>query len=868
MELLKSLFNIILANILKNRTWLGLALLTAVSSFLLLTLAMSAKAQFTVEVGNLGDAPFISGFYGDEAGAPRYRWTSGNNTVEKIAKGTVTFPISLPPSSSNKLIVTLGNLPTSLYTSKVLTAPIVASIAVNDKTVKQVQVAVSEKTIDQNIEVDLPNDFLAQPLQVSVSSPILKIPGDSRALGVRVERVALESAPMLRFPSLDVWLWAWLYLAMATLAIWRFRKKVLAATAFGSVAFVPFLLMPLILPNLWYTPYLLPIIAAVALVIAVITWRRKLGDWLLALPDALEQGSLARNVLILATLAYALFSLIIVANMDFIGHADYADNGVVARNLIRGNGFSVDYAAQFYQFYPHLPHPADTWPLLQPLMTAPFFLIFGATAFAAKLPNLLLMLVLAWAVFYYGSRYLNRKTGLGAALLVLASPAFFDTVAYPLNDLVFTLLMWLTIFSFYAALVYQPVMGGADVSAVENQTAKPMSFAKIKQLQQWLWETPRKLYLISGFWGGLLIISKPSSSAILAALGLAAIAWKLWLWCNKQKARLPWTNLILWGIVVLLVASPYFVRNQIDFGKPVYSTESYDTWINKWAQNDENIYNLYYSVKQPLPGPNLLLFYGFDSDFKVVNLQFTKQLNDLWQGNFEAPLLLILAVLGIAVWPRRRYGLIQLTGWVFLCYELFINIYWHYEPRYFLAWRPWLYLYGIYGLGWIFGKIKSEFEQANSQRWRLGGWLVAGAFVLLFWPNLNQTIQNGVADTSPTGIVITADWIKNHLPNDAVIMSRNVWELSFHADRHSVMIPNNATLPQIKQAMRDYNVRYIELDHINVTNPDDPPSKQYPDAAIWQQRRALWPLITRAGLSDFTKIYDQNGFLIYQWDGK
>ncbi|MFN8513407.1 MAG: hypothetical protein U0841_12620 [Chloroflexia bacterium] len=39
-----------------------------------------------------------------------------------------------------------------------------------------------------------------------------------------------------------------------------------------------------------------------------------------------------------------------------------ADNAVVARNLVQGQGFSVDYVAQFYRDWPTLRHPAETWP--------------------------------------------------------------------------------------------------------------------------------------------------------------------------------------------------------------------------------------------------------------------------------------------------------------------------------------------------------------------------------------------------------------------------------------------------------------------------------------------------------------------------
>ncbi|HST04512.1 MAG TPA: glycosyltransferase family 39 protein, partial [Chloroflexia bacterium] len=100
-------------------------------------------------------------------------------------------------------------------------------------------------------------------------------------------------------------------------------------------------------------------------------------------------------------------------------HADYAENANIARSLVEGHGLTVDYTAQFYTDRPQLTHPADTWPLLQPLLIAPFFMLFGPETWAAKLPNLLILLALAWAVFYVGSRLWDRRAGLVAGLLTL-----------------------------------------------------------------------------------------------------------------------------------------------------------------------------------------------------------------------------------------------------------------------------------------------------------------------------------------------------------------------------------------------------------------------------------------------------------------
>src|SRR5439155_17792844 len=167
--------------------------------------------------------------------------------------------------------------------------------------------------------------------------------------------------------------------------------------------------------------------------------------------------------------------------------------------LVSGKGLTVDYIAQFYKDYgPGISHPADTWPLLQPLLITPFFALFGSTTWAAKLPNLFLVLVLAWAVYIAASRLWDSRVGLLAGLLTLAHPYFFNSVLYPINDLGFTLIFFLL-----AWLVW------SQGSGVRGQGSGP---------QETLAPNPQPLSPGTAFAGrigvlaGLLVWSKPSGA--------------------------------------------------------------------------------------------------------------------------------------------------------------------------------------------------------------------------------------------------------------------------------------------------------------------------------------------------------------------
>ena len=838
----------------KELTFLAIILIGA---SLLLTLVYSLKADFRVSVGEFGDGPYIAGFNSDEAGAPRYRWTGRTRIENDQTSALINFPINPASGSNNRVRLELGSALAKDSGQK--TPPIVIVLA-NGVEIGKAQTI---EGVVKEFEFALPEAATkGDNFQLELRSPVFRAEG--RTLGVKVQAIKLLTGPTLRIPPFEVWFWALVYAGAAGLLVgaWSPRpvQTGVRSAIGGLVLLLPILAIPYLAPasiNLWYgpsnnDPYLMQVAAWVMAAVAAVAWVGKIGDWLWEFPARLEQENLARNLLMIVSLIYFVYAFAVIAQMDFIGHADYADNGVVARNLIRGNGLSVDYAAQFYTRYDKLPHPADTWPLLQPLLIAPFFAVLGPTAFAAKLPNLIIMLALAWAIFRWGSHYFNRTTGLGAAILALGAPALFETVAYPINDLAFTFFTFLLLMNVYRASQYRPIAGAADTETEIKEIIDPdkPKITQLKRLKSLI--QVHRLWLWSGLWGGLLLWSKPSGGIVLVATGLWLLWQKFW---NKQ-VKIEWYSLLLWGGLVLLVISPYIGRSFILGNTPIYSTERYDVWTLEYAPW-ERIYNPYYVTGQPLPAPNQLLGYGFDTIVKVKYNQFRDAAQDFMSGKYAAPLLWLFGIVGLVGLSRRRYGLLGLVAFSFLTYFLFITLYWHYEIRYFMVWLPWLFLLGVYGLSWLYQKLRQNENEPRAGK--LGVWLMAGVFAVLLLPNLPTILDPGY--TGKTGIVTTSEWIKANTPANAVIMTRVPWQLSFHADRKSVMIPNNITkVEQLRPILNDYKVKYIQFSYINQENGQ-------PDDAIWRERTGLWDLIVRKPVSGFKLVYDKDGFLVYEITG-
>ncbi|NJN19602.1 MAG: hypothetical protein HC822_26860 [Oscillochloris sp.] len=172
----------------------------------------------------------------------------------------------------------------------------------------------------------------------------------------------------------------------------------------------------------------------------------RLSDGIVRAIGSPQGGRLLLGLFLAIWLGYA---ATIIFAMPYVGHADYSDNAVVARNLAAGRGWVVDYVTQFFQLYNDLTRPQETWPLLQPVWMAPFVAIFGPENWAVKLPNLIFNLILAILVYRVGTNIWDRRVGLTAAIFTLTNYLFFRLTIYTTNDLGFTVFVLGAIYTLY-----------------------------------------------------------------------------------------------------------------------------------------------------------------------------------------------------------------------------------------------------------------------------------------------------------------------------------------------------------------------------------------------------------------------------------
>ena len=759
-------------------------LLPALGLFVLGTLLLyHFNREVTVEVGELGDAPRLTGFYGDEADLTyRYRWTRGRAEVSFEGVGSapvwsvIVWAQAVQPSGS--------------------TSPVTMTVVMDGMGLGTVSVSGEMKpyTLSNPAVSSTIDTYLASNSPVLILSETFRPPGDARDLGFKIDRVILRQVDVLNLPPAGLLLWGTLFIV----ALYLLASSVAA----GVRSVVGLLGAAALLAVLAYIPLLvyifIPPVAAFLGIVGVLVAAR---PWHNRWPEAVEavgNARLARVVLLSAMALYAAISLWTILNSDWIGHADYAENAVIARNLVQGRGLTVDYVAQFYDDYPGISHPAETWPLLQPLMIAPFFVLFEPETWAAKLPNLFVMLALTWTVFHVGSRLFDARVGLLAGLFALSHPYFFTSVLFPINDLAFTLF-----FFALAWVIWSRVSPYATTGETQENDAPP--------------RFQTRDLVLAGVLAGLLVWSKPSGAVLLLGLGI----WVAWTWRKHNRGsaqKVPWRALAILIGTVGLVLLPLFVRNIVTFDKPFYSTESFDASILRYWNGDQTLWERIYKVYVggELPHPRWIIGgkFGYDTLLDAIG----RNIGWVWQrGVMGAPgegdyvfglLPMVGAFLGLSAATRRVGNLFGMVGLSLSLYALFVLGYWHFEGRYFQVAVPWLYLLLAWGLFWLWDRLRQSLREGLGRHWGL--LLLPVGVAALLWPNLEIIGEQIEANTRPTGYVATLNWIAaNSNPSD-VVMTRDPWELNWHSGRRAVMIPFD-DLPTIERIAEQYGVTMLQL---------------------------------------------------------
>jgi len=514
---------------------------------------------------------------------------------------------------------------------------------------------------------------------------------------------------------------------------------------------------------------------------------------------------------------------------------------VVARNLVAGRGWVVDYVTQFYRLNDGLTRPQETWPLLQPLWIAPFFLVFGPSSWAAKIPNLVFDAILLALVYHIGAWFWDRRVGLVAAVFVLTNYLFFRLTIYATSDLAFVVFSLGALYALYRSQTPSPGAGSPPEDFSTARPARPPgqggSGPQAAARGRWRW------LALSGILTGLMMLQKPSGAMIALGMGLWFLGQR---WPGKRAAlRQAWHPagaarllgpVVLWSALALLVLSPYLARNMRLFGQPVYSTERYDAWVLGYLGSSGDAWEEIYRVFIPeLGGPGLpdrswILRWGFDKTLAKLATQ-VEELRDyvmpVWHGlpagagwlfsdnerkNLASDLGAWLALIGAIGALRFRPRLLGLLVSAFTPYTVFMLTYWRTdEHRYWVMLIPWMALFGAWALWAGYDKLAS----LGDRRWAPLGLILVAAIVSgvvgFSRPDIANKVRHEPQVWAPD--LAAYAWLEARTPEGTAVMTRVPWQLNWHTRRPAVMIPNTADREMLLWIARYYGAKYLVLEN-------------------------------------------------------
>ena len=112
----------------------------------------------------------------------------------------------------------------------------------------------------------------------------------------------------------------------------------------------------------------------------------------------------------------------------------------IARNIANGKGIVKDSILPLeINFFEKIAIPEFMHPPGYPLIIAGFFKLFGVSDFVALLPSYLAYFILIFLVFYFVKKYVNTKTAIVAAIILIFNKEILDYSCIALSESVYTL---------------------------------------------------------------------------------------------------------------------------------------------------------------------------------------------------------------------------------------------------------------------------------------------------------------------------------------------------------------------------------------------------------------------------------------------
>jgi hypothetical protein len=456
------------------------------------------------------------------------------------------------------------------------------------------------------------------------------------------------------------------------------------------------------------------------------------------------------------------------------GGADSANNLATARNIASGRGFTSQIVHQFFVHQP-LPNPETVRPPGIPYLLAACFLVFGA--------NLVVPVVLN-GVFLVGTAICLRSglscLGAGVVADVAGMLAVLTACFEPISIWNNNALVLCTMLLFWAGAMR---LAGR---------ISPRTFAVLAGVVGAAGFLLKQTFLFTAVPASLLLIFLPPD-----APAAAPRAW---------RERLRHAGLLL--VTLLALSSPYWIRNLVLFGTPIYNPmtairvvaryggeEGY--WIYPWGT--------WRTVRlgRPLLLSELVEIVGWrwilERELVLVRLGVV----EILKANPFVTGLALLPLLGL----RRGRWLPCLFVLLLMGETAFCLFYISVSPRY--LWSAYPCLLAFSGLG-----IHHLVSRQGRRTW-VHACLVVSVCVLL-----GLALRHGAREfrrvIGEAQVATQAPWadaVGRRVPEDAVVLSDDPWGVWWHVNRSSVLAPTSSRegLVQVLQLYRPTYFLYTDV---------------------------------------------------------
>lgn len=361
--------------------------------------------------------------------------------------------------------------------------------------------------------------------------------------------------------------------------------------------------------------------------------RRSIADKRIGLADL----SLVTVLTVIAAVAWYLYY-----NKYFIGLTlnDAMDYAGIARNVAEGEGFVSQYLTPLGMVHHGAPQP-DMWRApLWPLALAGFQKIFGFIDEASALGSGFFFVFTAPLVFLLARRLFNNVVAIASVLLYVASP---QLLYYSISGMTESMSVFFMVLVFLALLSPLTINRFGDV--------------------------------LLGFAIGLFYLTRYNALLFLPFIALYRA-------CQWPKRGLGPVLRVALGF--LLAASPWFIRNTVLFGSPLFSLQKYEPAMFTESYPGYVMYVLLEKINVA----------GFILHNK------NEMMDKVWNGWHEflslaggqefwgvAPLVAMLFLLPV-FWANRKAAAFKALVAVLFIAQLAVLLVIHFIPRLFLIFSP------------------------------------------------------------------------------------------------------------------------------------------------------------------------------------